>query len=117
MDASKNLRKNTVINVVGSALPLVVSIVTVPVYVRAIGTEQYGVLLLVWALLGYFGAFDLGLSRAVANRVAQLRDAPSEARSEVVWTGLVLGLGVGAVGGAAMAGAGYLFTDRLLSIS
>lgn len=117
MNPFQNLRKNTAVNFVGSALPLVVSIVTVPVYVRTIGTEQYGVLLLVWALLGYFGAFDLGLSRAVANKVAQLKDARPEARSQVVWTGIVLGLGVGVIGGAAMAGAGYLFTDRLLSIS
>src|SRR6476619_4235971 len=117
MNPFQNLRKNTVVNIVGSALPLVVSIVTVPVYVRTIGTERYGVLLVVWALLGYFGAFALGLSRAVANRIAQLRDARPEARSQVVWTGLALGLGVGAVGGAAMAGAGYLFTDRLLGIS
>jgi O-antigen/teichoic acid export membrane protein len=117
MNPFDGLRRNTAINLVGSALPLVVSLATVPFYIRVIGPERYGVLLIVWALLGYFGAFDLGLSRAVANKIAQLGPASSQARSQVVWTGLFLSLGVGLVGGAAMAGAGYLFTDRLLNIS
>jgi O-antigen/teichoic acid export membrane protein len=117
MNPFDGLRRNTAINLVGSALPLVVSLATVPVYIRVIGPERYGVLLIVWALLGYFGAFDLGLSRAVANRIAQLGPDAPKARSQVVWTGLFISFGVGLVGGAAMILAGYLFTDRLLAIS
>ena len=117
MNPFEGLRRNTAINLVGAMLPLVVSVVTVPVYVRVIGPERYGVLLIVWAFLGYFGAFDLGLSRAVANKIAQLKDASAEKRSQVVWTGLLLGFGVGLLGGAMLVGAGYFFTDRLLDVT
>jgi len=117
MNPFEGLRRNTAINLVGAGLPLVVSLATVPVYVRVIGPERYGILLIVWALLGYFGAFDLGLSRAVAHKMAQLRQATAEQRSQLVWTGLVLGVGVGLLGGAAMVGVGYLFSDRLLDIA
>lgn len=117
MNPFEGLRRNTAINFAGLVLPLVVSFVTVPFYVRVIGPQRYGVLLIVWAFLGYFGAFDLGLSRAVANRIAQLKDASAQARSQVIWTGLFLGLGVGFVGGAAMVGAGYVFTGELLDLA
>jgi O-antigen/teichoic acid export membrane protein len=116
MNPFHGLKRNTAINLVGAALPLLVSLATVPVYIRVIGPDQYGVLVIVWALLGYFGAFDLGLSRAVANKVAQLRDASPTDRATVVWTALIVGFGVGLLGGVAMAGAGYVFADRLLDL-
>ena len=71
---------------------------TVPIYIRHIGDARYGVLSIVWVLLGYFGFLDLGLSRAAANAMARLRDAPQEARARVLVTTLALNLGLGLFG-------------------
>ncbi len=107
------LKKNFVYTVVGMATPVVVALATIPVYIHHIGEERYGVLSIVWLLLGYFGFLDMGLSRASANALAKLRDAPDEARSRVFSSSLYLNLALGVVGGAVIYFAGgYLFRTQ-----
>src|SRR4030081_2096010 len=107
---SRTLKVNFAINVFGAIGPLVVSLLTVPIYIRHIGDARYGVLSIVWVLLGYFGFLDLGLSRAATNALARLRDAPQEARARVLVTTLSLNLGLGLFGSLCLA----LFGSYLL---
>jgi O-antigen/teichoic acid export membrane protein len=81
---------------------LLVLLLTVPVYLRLIGTERFGALSLVWLLLGYFGLFDFGFGRAITKRIAELHDQPDEARSRVFWTGTLISLLAGSLGGLAL---------------
>jgi O-antigen/teichoic acid export membrane protein len=74
------------------------SFVTVPVYLRLIGPERYGVLAIAWLLLGYFGLFDLGLGRATSFRIAALRGADGQARSDTFWAALAINIGMGLIG-------------------
>ncbi len=60
-------------NLAGQVLPMLTGIVFVPLLIHALGTDRFGFLSLVWVLIGYFSLFDLGLSRALTQRVAVLQ--------------------------------------------
>lgn len=57
----------------GLSLPLVVAAATVPHLIDQIGNERFGLLALAWGLIGYAGALDLGIGRAVTQKVSRLR--------------------------------------------
>lgn len=59
-------------NLVGLALPLIIAAITVPLLMSGLGAERFGLLALVWGVVGYAGALDLGLGRALTQYVAGL---------------------------------------------
>ncbi|WP_075322872.1 flippase [Acidithiobacillus albertensis] len=104
------IARSTLINLAGLLIPTLVSLATVPLYLRWIGEVRYGVLLLAFSILGYFGAFDLGLGRAVAQRIA--RQENDEERNRTFWTAFLLSAGMGILGGIILFFLGHwLFSD------
>ena len=112
----RTLKTNFLINTIGAIVPLLVSLVTVPIYVHHIGDARYGVLSIVWVLLGYFGFLDLGLSRAATNALARLHDAPQEARARILVTTLALNFGLGLFGGLCLAVFGTYLLQHVLGV-
>ena len=94
------LARNTLWNLVGLGAPMIVAVACIPVIVRRVGTERFGMLNLAWMVIGYFTLFDLGLGRALTKLVAEKlgcerqHDLPA-----LVWTASVLMLGLGLIGG------------------
>jgi O-antigen/teichoic acid export membrane protein len=114
--APRTLKTSYVINVLGAVVPLVVSLITVPIYVRHIGDARYGLLSIVWALLGYFGFLDFGLSRAAANAMAKLRGARQDVRAQVLVTSLILNLVLGMFGAFCLAVLGEYSLRHFIAI-
>jgi len=117
MSASQpRIAHSTLINLAGAAVPAALLLITVPIYLNLIGEARYGVLAIVWLLLGYFGAFDLGFGRAVANRIAALHDATAAERQETFWTGLAISTVAGIIGGAILYLLGHWLFAHVLDI-
>src|SRR4051812_31358241 len=95
----RSLVRNTVLNVVGHGVPLIVGLVAIPVIVKGLGTDRIGLLTLAWALIGYFSLFDLGLGRATTQLVAEkLGERDTRDASRAVWTALSLMCILGVIG-------------------
>lgn len=97
MPAQHSLKRNIVLNVLGAGVPLLVSIVTVPLYLNSVGATRYGILALVWLFVGYFGLLDFGISRATVNHISKIPADDLEARQKVFWSALWLNLAIGLV--------------------
>ena len=102
LTASPLLARNTVLNLLGQGLPLLVAVVAIPILIGGIGVDRFGLLALAWLVIGYFGLFDLGIGRALTQFVSErLGQGEEQEVSGVAWTGL---LAMAALGVAAWLG-------------
>lgn len=62
--------RNTLWNVLGLVIPSLVAIPAMAIMARVMGVEKFGLFMLAFAVLGYAGIFDGGLTRAVIRAVA-----------------------------------------------
>lgn len=85
-----SLARNTLYNVAGALAPLAVTIVTVPLYLSTIGEHRFGMLALVWLLLGYVGMFDLGLGTATTHALASDKTRDPETQGRILGTSFVI---------------------------
>jgi O-antigen/teichoic acid export membrane protein len=53
-----------------SVLPMLLSIMIIPELINIIGIERFGILTIAWMIIGYFGLLDIGLGRALTQKVA-----------------------------------------------
>ena len=68
----------------------------IPLLVKGLGVDRFGVLTLAWMVIGYFSLFDLGLGRALTKLVAEkLGEERAQEIPAIVWTTLLLMLAFG----------------------
>jgi O-antigen/teichoic acid export membrane protein len=91
LTSGRLLARNTLWNLLGFGVPLAVGGLCIPILIRGLGKERFGVLTLAWALIGYASLFDLGLGRALTQMVAKKLGAGEEKEiPSLAWTSLLL---------------------------
>nr|WP_277925995.1 flippase [Sphingomonas sp. JXJ CY 53] len=111
---NSRVTRSSTINIAGSIVPIVVAIPCLAALPRYLPTELFSLLLLAWALVGYAGILDLGLSRAVTLLVSRQQGANTAALQEILSTALFVSIASGLVGGAALLfGIDWLVSDIL----
>lgn len=93
------LARHSAYNLLGQGIPFLAALVAIPLLIRGLGTERFGVLTIAWMVIGYFSLFDFGLSRAltqvVSERISAGRDTVAP---PLVWAALALMFVLGLVG-------------------
>lgn len=104
-------------SILGTGVPLVAALFSIPVLIDALGTVRFGVLSLAWILVGYFGFFDLGLGRAMTQVVAQKMGNQEEAEiPSAIRSGMVAMASLGLAGGLGVAALSPWLVGHRLSI-
>lgn len=113
---SPRLRRNLAVNLAGLALPLIAALFAVPPLLAALGEVRFGVLALAWALVSYFGLFDLGVGRALTQGIARRLGTEDERELPgLIATGWLFLLALGLLSGATLALAAPWLARRVLS--
>jgi O-antigen/teichoic acid export membrane protein len=117
LTSGRLLARNTIWNLAGNGAPLIVAVFSIPILIHTLGKDRFGVLALAWALIGYASLFDIGLGRALTQAVAKKLGAREEHEiPRVVWTSLLLMLGLGLIGAAAIIAVSPWLVHRLLKV-
>lgn len=107
------LARHTFFNLLGLGTPLLFAVFSIPALYSALGAEQFGLLTLIWAVTSYFGLFDLGLGRALTQRLAVALERGGEDAGELTATALGLMSGVGIVGAVVLLAVAPLGVDLI----
>jgi O-antigen/teichoic acid export membrane protein len=115
--SGRRLAHNTLLNLIGRVVPLLVGIAAMPYVIRHLGPDRFGLLSLAWMVVGYFALFDLGIGPATTKFVAELLGkGEMDKLPGLVWTALFSQTCMGLVAGALLAAASPLLVSRLLKI-
>lgn len=100
------LLRHTAFNLIGLGAPLLVAVGTIPVLIHALGPARFGLLTLIWAVVSYFGLFDLGLGRALTQQLAVVfANKEHQKVGPLVATATLLMAALGILAGVLMAAA------------
>ena len=112
----RRVARNAAYNLAGQALPLAVGSLTIPFTLRWLGPERFGLLALVWVILGYLNVFDLGLGRATTRFVAAAVGRDERAIPSLVGTAAAVQASLGIVAGIVIWIGAPPFVDRVLGL-
>ncbi|HHW2510679.1 TPA: flippase [Pseudomonas aeruginosa] len=65
-----SLLKNSFTNLLGAAIPALVAMPALGYMARELDAVLFGAAMLIWALVGYAGIFDVGLGKSVVRQIA-----------------------------------------------
>jgi O-antigen/teichoic acid export membrane protein len=107
-----SLKKKSVIHFIGGIIPVIASILSVPVIVAHLGDTQYGLFTLVTAIVGYFALIDINVTAGSVKYLAEHHArGETEQVNQVISFGGFIYLLIGLIGGICI----FIFADALVT--
>ena len=117
MNRTHRLIHNAVFSVGGWGVPIVLSFLFTPYIVRTLGSDSYGILTLVWSVIGYFAFLDLGLGRALVKFVSEFVGRKDlQGVNDAIGASILLGASLSLAGAIVIFTASDFMATRLLKI-
>jgi O-antigen/teichoic acid export membrane protein len=111
------LTRNTLLNFIGQAGPLLVGIAAIPFIIRGLGVERFGLLSIAWLAPEYFTFMDLGLGRATTKYAAEtLGKGNKDDMSRLAWTAMTVQIGLGLLGTLTLISIAPFLTEHILNV-
>ena len=111
------LARNTLLSIAGEAAPLALGLIAIPILVRELGVDRYGVLTLSYLVVGYLGLFDLGLGLAATQQISDALGAGDTDRIPAIfWTSMILMFALGICAAAIITGTSHWLVYSILNI-
>lgn len=88
---SSKIIKNTFYNLLGFLFPVIAAVIFIPTLLYKLGDEKFGLLNIIWIVVGYFSLFDFGVSRTLTKIISEKLSL--EERTEIpvlFWTSFYL---------------------------
>jgi O-antigen/teichoic acid export membrane protein len=110
-----SLKKNSILNIAGSAIPLFVGALSISILIEELGIELFGILTILWVIIGYFSLFDFGVGRALTQQISAEKNVAQI--PSLVKAGINITLLTGAFGAALLFFASDYLAFHLLNVS
>ncbi len=112
------LLRNSLWNLSGAALPMVVALATVPLLIHSLGVEGYGIVTLVGSVIGYFSVLDVNLTAGAIKYLSESHAAKDRIRfAETFWFGIMFYGLLGLIGAVTVFFAADLLVGRFFKVS
>lgn len=117
LTSGRLLARNAMWNLGASVASITIALFTVPILLKYLGTDRFGVVSLVWIVEGQFGIFDLGLGSALTKLVAEkLGSSREEEIPSIFWTSLLI-MGIfGLIGSVILRGSASWLVHSALKV-
>lgn len=109
---------NSLLNFLSQIFAVGISILCVPVILRQLGNEQFGLLSLLWIFLGYFSYLDIGVGQAAVKFLSESVARNERHRaSDIVRSVTKLSILLGVASGAAVFLLSKIGFEKVMSVS
>lgn len=114
----RSLTQNTLSNLFGQSAVVLVAFLSTPLLVGGLGMERFGLLVILWGLVGYFGFLDLGTGQAAIKYLAEVVERKNRdevraiIRAALSSNAVLGGIGTAAFIALALSGLGNMLNVR-----
>ena len=91
---NSRIGKDTFKLIIGNLAPMITALICIPYLLNHLGDENYGILVLAWALIGYLGLFDFGIGKSATYFISNAITKNSINIHTIVHSGLLFALSV-----------------------